>query len=434
MKSVLATPTSVRCPDATVKFMLDKSQMGPYGSARDLPTVKELEQQMAGLRLFGFLLGKDKRNQLREFEGEHRRITNIVDAFYGLLGGRNWVFTEDLNISEVEHVIDAEDAVTAETRLIEYYKTEGRISFLLHRLTRFEAMRARMEMLEKALVDYEAGRYYSTVFVLLSVMDGFVNDIDRAARRGLHARSEEDMVAWDSVVGHHLGLAHAHRSFTKSYKKTEIAEVNELFRNGIMHGTLINFDNEIVATKAWNRLFAVVDWADARERHAKLVEPTPTLRESLLGWKDAQQRKARVEEWEPYDYVPDFTSEDLPEVARVCADFLEKWQRGQWGLVGSCFMEIGDRLSIGKLAPMARDLYRAFELSAWKILCVRHVAAAAALADVELVVNDTTYRTELRWIHVDDAGKPAMEWEAGRWALSFYGPPNFLKPENIIDV
>ncbi|MFE9244967.1 hypothetical protein [Nocardiopsis sp. NPDC006938] len=414
--------------------MSDKSQMGPYGSARDLPTVKELEQQMAGLRLFAFLLGKDKRNQLREFEGEHRRITNIVDVFYELLGGRNWVFTEDLNLSEVEHVIDTEDAVTAETRLIEYYKREGRISFSLHRLTRFEAMRPRMEMLKKALADYEAGRYYSTVFVLLSVMDGFVNDIDRAARRGLHAQAEEDMVAWDSVVGHHLGLAHAHRSFTKSYKKTEIAEVNELFRNGIMHGTLVNFDNQIVATKAWNRLFAVVDWADSRERHAKPVEPTPTFRESFLGWKDAQQRKARVEDWKPYEYVPDFSSEDLPEVARVCVDFLEKWQRGQWGLVGSYFLEISARSSIGKLAPMARDLYRAFELSEWKISCVRHVAAAVALADVELVVNETTYRTNLRWIRVGDTGKSAMEWESGRWALVLYGPSNFLKPENIIDV
>ena len=34
----------------------------------------------------------------------------------------------------------------------------------------------------QALIDYEAGRYYSTVLVLLSVMDGFVNDLAAFAR------------------------------------------------------------------------------------------------------------------------------------------------------------------------------------------------------------------------------------------------------------
>lgn len=47
-------------------------------------------------------------------------------------------------------------------------------------------------MLQKVLVDYAAGRFYSTVLVLLTVIDGFVNDLDTAQRKGLHARSPED--------------------------------------------------------------------------------------------------------------------------------------------------------------------------------------------------------------------------------------------------
>ena len=185
----------------------------------------------------------------------------------------------------MEDVVIAESAVTAEQRLIEYYKTVERIEVPLGRLHRFDAMRPRIPLLVKALRDYEAGRYYSTVLVLLSVMDGFVNDLDAANRQGLHARPEEDMVAWDSVAGHHLGLSHAHQSFIKGFYKTDTTEVTELFRNGIMHGTLVNFDNDVVATKAWNRLFAVADWADARQRRARPVEPTPALRESIVRWK-----------------------------------------------------------------------------------------------------------------------------------------------------
>ena len=118
-----------------------------------------------------------------------------------------------------------------------------------------------MPLVEHAREDYFNGRYYSVVLVLFSVMDGFVNDVDTSQRRGLHARDPSEMSAWDSVVGHHLGLSHAHAEFTKSTFKTSDEPVVELHRNGIVHGTLVNYDNVVVATKAWNRLFAVADWA-----------------------------------------------------------------------------------------------------------------------------------------------------------------------------
>lgn len=38
-----------------------------------------------------------------------------------------------------------------------------------------------------------------------------------------------------------------------------------VFRHGIMHGMVTNFDNEVVASKAWCMLFAVCDWVDAIE-------------------------------------------------------------------------------------------------------------------------------------------------------------------------
>lgn len=393
---------------------------------------------MAAFRLLGLLLPKEQRKQLKGLRREHRRITETVDRFYGLLGERNWVFTGDLNLTALEHVISAENAETAERRLIEYYKAAGRIEFplrRLRRLRRFDAMRPRTTLLQKALADYEAGRYYSTVLVLLSVMDGFVNDLDTAARRGLHARPVEDMVAWDSVAGHHLGLSHAHESFVKRVHKTDTAEVVDLFRNGIMHGTLVNFDNEIVATKAWNRLFAVTDWADARQREAEPVEPAPTLRESLTRWKEVQDRKVRIEAWQPHECDANSIDEEPSDVASACADFLEQWQKRQWGLVGAHFTRSSStRSSVGKIAVEAKVLYQELELSGWNVLRVRHVAPAVAHTDVELVVNGSTYRTDLRWVRDDGAGSTAMEWEPGYWALSLYGPSSFLKPESIVAV
>jgi len=405
----------------------------PYGTARDLPSFKEMSQQIAALKLLGLLLPKAQRKQLKDLESEHRRIIRIVDTFYGLLGERNWVFTGDFNLPAIEHVVSAEEASIAEARIIEYYKSADRIAFPLRRLQRFAAMRPRIPLLKKALVDYEAGRYYSTVLVLLSVMDGFVNDLDTASRQGLHARPVEDMVAWDSVIGHHLGLSHAHQSFVRSFYKTDTTEVAELFRNGIVHGTLVNFDNEVVATKAWNRLFAVADWADARERQVKPAEPTPTLRESLTRWKAVQDQKAKLEEWRPHQHVPGASADSTSEVASTCADFLLRWQKKQWAPAGAHFMELGSsRSSVGKLAVAAKNLYQTLDLTAWTVLGVQHVAAAVAHVDVELLVNGATYRSDLRWVRVDEAGGTATEWEPGRWMLSMYGPSHFLKPEAIV--
>lgn len=413
----------------TVIDMTDRPQVAPYGSARDLPSVREMEQQMAVFELFD--LSSDQRKQLEELKREHQRITETVDRFYGLLGDRNWVFTGDFNLTAITAVIETEDAGTAENRLIDYYKTDERIAIPLRRLYRFDAMRPRMELLQKALSDYEAGRYYSTILVLLSVMDGFVNDQETSVRQGLHARSSQDMVAWDSVAGHHLGLGHAHQTFTKGFYQTKTTEVTDLFRNGIVHGTLINFDNVTVATKAWNRLFAVADWADARKLQIKPAVPNPSLKESVDQWNRLQEQKALLEQWQPYEYSA--SSEDSQEITQVCANFLETWQKRQWGLLGQHFMEFGGtRSSVGKRAVEAKDLYGTFQLSVWTILRVRHTASAVAFTDVELQVNGIIYRTDLRWVRIDDAGKTRSEWEPGRWTLSQYGPSHFVKDEAIV--
>ncbi|MBK9343935.1 MAG: hypothetical protein IPN07_13140 [Dehalococcoidia bacterium] len=101
---------------------------------------------------------------------------------------------------------------------------------------------------------------------LIAVMDGFVNDFEPGERQGLHSRQPGEMAAWDSVVGHHMGLTHAMATFTKTIKKRVGDEVFELHRHGIMHGSVVRFDNVVVATKAWNMLFAVADWATETTR------------------------------------------------------------------------------------------------------------------------------------------------------------------------
>ena len=94
----------------------------------------------------------------------------------------------------------------------------------------------------------------------------------------MHAREPDEMVAWDSLVGHHKGLLAVMPEFLRTFKKRRDDEVFELHRHGIVHGTITNYNNKVVATKAWNMLGAVADWAAAKEKEAELAEPKPAHR------------------------------------------------------------------------------------------------------------------------------------------------------------
>jgi hypothetical protein len=401
----------------------------PYGSAKDLPVIKELEQQLAALKVIGWMLPAKQRAQLRATEAELRRIPRMVDDFYRLLGPRNWVYTDDLATTKIEEVVAATDPEEAERRLIAYYQEDGRLDFVVKQLFRFEQLRPRLPLVRHALDDYREGRYYAVALALIPVMDGFVNDVETTNRRGLHARDADDMVAWNSVTAHHLGLAHAHQTFQRSFRKTETDEVTELYRHGILHGMVVNFDNVVVATKAWNRLFAVTDWAAARAKQREPVQPTPSLRESVGRWREVRARSARIDAWHPHTYTP---GDDEPsEVAQTCTEFLQQWQRHQWG-PASAHLHGEQHTPVGRRALVAKDAYGALELTRWELRAVRHTAASVAVVDVRLHVDGQVHDTALRWIRIDENGSPATESEAGTWFLTLYGPANFLTPDTVV--
>jgi len=160
-------------------------------------------------------------------------------------------------------------------------------------------------LLDKVMEDYLAGRFHAVAPVLIAQMDGMVNDVNPAQRQGLHAKEPGEMIAWDSVTAHHQGLSHALIPFQKGFQATRTDPVFEVHRHGIMHGNLISYDNEVVATKAWNLLFAVADWAYAELNPPKPPEPEPSLGE-LMGQVTENARQSRLtdrfmDQWEPWE-------------------------------------------------------------------------------------------------------------------------------------
>lgn len=219
-----------------------------------------------------------------------KRLTRVVDDFYERLGPRNWIFHDMLSVDRIEQLLaETSDAESAEERLIEMYRDPETMKWWTMRLRSYQGLGERFHQIERAHEHYDAEQYDSCVLHLIAVMDGFVNDFEPGERQGLHSREPDGMAAWDSVVGHHMGLTKAMATFTKTIKKRVDDEVFELYRHGIMHGSIVRFDNVVVATKAWNMPFAVADWATATTKAAEPKKPEPSWGET---WSTVKRHAA----------------------------------------------------------------------------------------------------------------------------------------------
>lgn len=404
----------------------------PYGSARDLPKFREMQRQLKEMRRLRFLIPKEQRPQLENLSAELDHLADTVDSFYALLGPRNWIFHDDLNADAMADLarVHSDDPEAAEQVLIAWYQADDCLPNLVRRLHWHEALRARMPLLQFALDDFHSGRYYAVVQTLLSVMDGFVNDLDPANRKGLHAREPDELEGWNSVVGHHLGLSHAHKSFTKRVNARNDDPIYELHRNGIAHGMLTNYNNVVVATKAWNRLFAVADWAKAVElEQQEAAKPAePPLRELLARVKANAEAKVALEEFTPVTLTTEDSGLVSHPVYGACTHFLNAWrENNNYGRMAEVITS-----TAGKVAPIdVRNDYQGSALTEFRITAIDQQAAAVCIVTTELMIDGVPRTPELRWVREGPDGQIAPPNEPGaEWRLLWWGYPHMIRDGN----
>ena len=408
---------------------IDKPQ--PYGSAHDLPSFVEMRTQLKALKALTLVVMRDKRKELADIERQMRDLADTVDAFYARLGARHWIFNDWMSLTAVQDLLkETSTAEDAERRVIELYQDEDTARIRMLQLRNVPGLRERHRQLDRAREDYAAGRFDSCAMTLIAVMDGFVNDFDAGERKGLAAREADDMVAWDSVVGHHLGLTNAMEPFLKTIKKRVDDEVFELHRHGIVHGSVVNFNNVVVATKAWNMLFAVVDWSRQRTKQALPTEDPPTLRETLSKLADHRRRKRARDTFEPSTIAssdPIFPSNEVVEQTEL---FIEAWTKGQWArLVPLIPSQLVESKSTGEAAVYARDWFDGTTISDVRLDRVEYTQSSVAEVWGSATIGDQTGILRLRWIKWTDDEDLAVNEEAGTWRLAVVAPNTYLVDE-----
>jgi len=401
--------------------------LGRYQSAADIPSMAEMISQLEGLRLLNTVFRGDQNIEIARIEQGLDEMIGTVDGFYDLLGDKNWILHENLNFEKVKQILrDNSNADHAEMQLIDLYD-EDAMGFMLHRANWFEASRNRASLIEKAKQDYFDKRYYSCVLVLLAVIDGFVNEFE-SKHKGFHARESAEFSAWDTIISHHKGIERVHgRIYLKSVSKTKTEPVYDLFRHGIMHGTIVDFDNVIVATKAWNLLFSVLDWATAKEQAAKSKEPEMSLEELIRREAHREEGSKVMASYVPYILKPEDRDFSGHEAVVACRQFLDYWLKSNYGGMSGSLPNLF--ASYGKTAPKrVRDEYDAYKLGSYELTELESTAPVLVTIRAKLVVNGFSESVELKWIYEARDGLATVPQQGdGQWHFQFWTVSNFIK-------
>jgi ASC-1-like (ASCH) protein len=393
-----------------------------------------MRQQVQILKGLTRFVMRDKRSEMVELERQMNEMAYMVEAFYERLGPRHWTFNDWMNAEKIDAILDdTSTAEDAEARLIALYQDPEATKWHLVRLRNIGGLRERHHLISRAREDYDAGRFDACTLLLITVMDGFVNDFEADKRKGLAAREADEMVAWDSVAGHHMGLTNALKPFLETKKKRVDEEVFELHRHGIVHGSVVNYNNAVVATKAWNLLFAVVDWSIATTKKAKddRKPPEPGLREMLSSLAEHGRKKKARDQFEPWTVGRQDEAFDDDGVVTQTRLFVEAWQRKQWGrLVPLMPPRLVGEKRTGEAAEYAKSWFGASEISDVEIDRVEYPQSSVAEVGGVATIDGTTANLCLRWVYYDSSGDLALNDEDGAWHLAVVAPHTYLVNEH----
>lgn len=420
---------------------------------RDIPQFRKLIEEasnftslkgmMPFLRPVLGLLGLSVRSMDEAFEdvGDLARqvgeLVHLPDRFNSQFASRGWIVYEYMDATVVKSVVEraeAGDVDGAEEELVEYYDVEN-VRWGLRLMGAVDSFRPRMRLAELALIDYSAERFHACVPVVLSLLDGMVNAAHER-RRGFFSE-EANLTAWDSISAHERGLKELATIFQKGRYKTNLQPITIPFRNGILHGMDLAYDNKVVAAKCWAALFAARQWVVQAERgqlEAPPEKPPASWRNTLRKFGELAEDKSRVESWRPRQLAvgreippagpPEAFSEGSPE--RKLSEYLHLWSKRNYGHMAKCLSPKHGPPQ-NKAPAQVRDEFKAKALLSWELISIEDAAAAVTKIESHLVYDEAGQRAErsftFRLMNVDSSGmaaargKPGTDWVIMTWIV-----------------
>jgi hypothetical protein len=425
-----------------------KKYMKEEEKIADLPTYKKTQNDFKGahtigkiIKLFNFFGIRDKGlNDTFAKLPKLKDVENIItlpDRFNSQFANIGWIAHESMNSTLIEKAVDLAESgkkQKAEKILSEHF-TSTEIQWLQHRFRVLPAFSIRFPLIEQAYKDTLEERFISCVPLLLTIIDGAVNDISKS--KGFFSENTE-LKAWDSIASHSSGLTAIKEIFNTSRKKTNAKEIFLPYRNGILHGRDLKFDNKHVVGKCWSTLFAINDWARAlteEKRNLPILPKEPiSIGESwkeltkivteYQNWKIQSDNKWKeLEDWKPRENISiEIADYNQYSPERTAVEIIESWRNKNYGKIAQLIHRFSDKeINIGVEAGKVRRDLNNKELNSFQVKSITDKAVAISeitiALDYELNGENKMKEIVIRLICKDEDGemgmngKEDMSWE-----------------------
>lgn len=405
---------------------------------------KHLKQEIEGMLIFvKFLPLKEKNriiNKLMEIKAQIKEIQKYNELFNEHYISRGWIVYDSMNADLIRRCVTlAERGLIdeGEAELVKYYKDEENIRYLLILLKNIEELRKRYVLIEKAYTDFKSERYYSCVPIFFAIIDGAFGE---AVKHTGFFSENSNLELWDSMLGHDEGLIALRKIIYSGRKGFNTNPVYIPYRNGIIHGKDISYDNELVGAKTLALLFTVADWI--REyKSGKHIKPEPepkkTIVENLKDIKEFlirinniskknKENNKQIESWTPRSfndkYLKDLLfDEDSPE--RMLMDFLEAWKRKNYGIMAQMMVSV-DNEHTGIVAGRLRRETDTYSLNDYRFIEIKDTAPVITIIKVNIMIENNAgiYNTDMKisMVHQksrNDTMPVLRNEECGHWFL-----------------
>lgn len=405
------------------------------------------------LKLAKFLGFKNKEleavfEQIPDFQNQLEELSMTPEKFNRYYSGLGWVASGSMNFDLMKDAVELaenNEIEKGEELLIKYYSSEE-MKLLLTSLLGDEAFRIRYKYFEYAYEDTINKRYYSAIPILLMMIDGATNDVTKST--GFFS-DNSDLTLWDTIEGHPSGLTELKKLMNIGGRnKTNFEEISIPFRNGILHGRELDFDNIKVVAKCWAAVFALREWTknirNGKQKEEEIEDKAKTPKEQFNSLKDSLKdlsnhnkkmkiTREKLDTWEKRTLTvgenilesgkSENYFENTPE--KLLVQFFEYWQIKNYGQIAKMINKY-DGYNLRKVPSEIRKYLDGKQFKQFKILDIEDTAPAISIINVEVfyIFENIEYQKKLlfRFICIDEKNQASCRgMENCKW--TFYEAP-----------
>lgn len=274
---------------------------------KDQRQFKEMDILMKGMKYLKFLLPKESRQQMAEAEKEFKRLREIPDRFNEIFMPRGWVCNGVMSADVTEEAVRLAETVgveKGEEYLEEYYSVED-TGFLFMRFfaelqqnPRIKEAFKRRQLIEKAWEYHKDGdKYEASVLIIATQIDGIVQDMTGKSFYESKDKNLKHLQAYETFAGDPSALPELAKVMSSVRKASSGEDIDVLYRQGVLHGRDLGYDNRRVSAQAFATLLSLVELMEAIRKDVQYKVPEPEfLDPATATWDDVKREWKQI--WE----------------------------------------------------------------------------------------------------------------------------------------